>query len=329
VNIYDPYAYTTRCDVPGLKERTVTTAPINRYGVYAQDLLSIGEKFYVLLGVRYTHQTTESEVLTVANDSTAATTAYAGATTPRFGILYQPVHNVSLFASYATSFTLNTGVDVRGAALPPSYLNQWEAGVKSIVANGALSITATAYRILNDNLAQISLADGNTNANIKELAGSVVSKGGELDLSTAAWRGISARAGYSYNHTSYLRSNTYEEGSMLRYNPAHTVNATVLYDFDSRSIAKGLMLGAAAYHAAGRFAGRSTRVQVANDAYRLIELPDYTTLDVFAGYTFRSLLSLRLRVSNVTDVLSYNAHDDNSINPIASRQYSATISYRF
>lgn len=329
VNIYEPYAYTTRRDVPGLKERTVTTAPITRYGAYAQDLLSIGEKLHLLLGVRYTHQRTESEVLTVANDSTAATVAEDGATTPRLGIVYQPMRTLSLFASYSTSFTLNTGVDVQGKALAPSYLKQWEAGMKTILADGALSLTATAYRILNDNLAQISLADGNTNSNIKELTGSVVSKGGELDLSTAAWRGFTARAGYSYNHTSYVKSNTYEEGSMLRYNPVHTVNATVIYDFNPRSAVKGLSLGAAAYHAAGRFAGRSTRVQVANDAYRLIELPDYTLVDVFAGYTFKDVVSLRLRMSNLLDAMSYNAHDDNSINPIAPRQWSATLSYRF
>lgn len=85
-------------------------------------------------------------------------------------------------------------MDVHGAALAPSYLKQWEAGAKTIIADGALSITATAYRILNDNLAQMSLTDGNTNTNIKELAGSVVSKGGELDLSTAARRGFTARA---------------------------------------------------------------------------------------------------------------------------------------
>lgn len=329
VNIYDPQRFAARRDVPGPKERTVTTAPITRYGVYAQDLLGIGGKLYLLLGVRYTQQETGSEVLTVANDSTATTTSKDGATTPRLGILYQPVRNLSLFASYATSFTLNTGVDVSGTALPPSYLKQWEAGVKSSLADGALSLTATAYRITNDNLAQMSLADGNTNTNIKELAGTVVSKGGELDLSTAAWRGFTARAGYSYNRTSYVKSNTYEEGSLLRYNPAHTLNATVLYDFDSRSAVKGLSLGAAAYHAAGRYAGRSTRVQVANDAYRLIALPDYTTVDVFAGYTFRDALSLRLRLSNLFDAMSYNAHDDNSINPIAPRQWSATVSYRF
>lgn len=329
VNIYDPYRYTLRNDIPNLKARTATTTPITRYGVYAQDLLSIGKNLHLLVGGRYTYQTTGSEVLTLANDSVSASEAKDGALTPRLGAVYQPLKNLSMFASYSTSFTLNTGVDVTGKALPPSYLKQWEAGVKSIVADGAISLTATAYRIINDNLAQISLADGNTNANIKELTGTVESKGGELDLSTASWNGFSLRAGYSYNDTRYVKSNTYVEGSRLRYNPVHTTNASLIYDFNPRSVAKGLSLGAGVYHAAGRYAGRSTRVQVANDAYQLIELPDYTLVDFFAGYTFREAVSLRLRVLNLMDVTSYQAHDDNSINPIAPRQFSATVSYRF
>ncbi len=329
VNIFDPARYTTRRDIPALKERTVTTAPIERYGVYAQDLVNLGEKVYALIGLRYTHQQTASSVRTLANDSTAATEAADGATTPRLGLLYQPLKTLSLFVSYSTSFVLNTGVDVVGNALPPSYLKQWEGGAKTLLLDEKIALTATAYRILNSNLAQISLEGGNTNATIKELAGSVVSKGAEVDLSTAGWRGFSIRAGYSYNDTRYVKSNTYEEGSRLRYNPTHTANASVIYDFDGRSPVRGLSLGAGAYHAAGRFAGRSTRVQVANDAYRLIALPDFTTVDLFGGYTFREALSLRVRVSNLLDAESYQAHDDNSINPILPRQWSATVSYRF
>lgn len=119
VNIFDPARYATRADIPALKSRTVTTAPITRYGVYAQDLLAVGEKLHLLLGLRYTHQETGSEVRTLANDSLAATETRDGAATPRLGILYQPLRSLSLFASYGTSFTLNTGVDVSG---PPCRL---------------------------------------------------------------------------------------------------------------------------------------------------------------------------------------------------------------
>ena len=36
-----------------------------------------------------------------------------------------------------------------------------------------------------------------------------------------------------------------------------------------------------------------------------------------------------LKLSNLFNQLSYNAHDDNSINPIAPRQFVASVSYKF
>ncbi len=75
-----------------------------------------------------------------------------------------------------------------------------------------------------------------------------------------------------------------------------------------------------------RFAGRSTRVLVANDAYRLIALPAYLQADLTAGYTYKKM-SLRARIANLGDVINYNVHDDNSVNPISPRNYSLTLTY--
>ena len=77
-----------------------------------------------------------------------------------------------------------------------------------------------------------------------------------------------------------------------------------------------------------RYAGRSTRLNVQNDAFKLMPLSAFTILDASAGYQYKKL-ALRVKVSNLTDKLSYNAHDDNSINPIAPRQFFTTISYKF
>ena len=57
-------------------------------------------------------------------------------------------------------------------------------------------------------------------------------------------------------------------------------------------------------------------------------LPDYAIADINAGYTSK-VFGVRLKVSNLFDQLSYNAHDDNSINPIEPRQVVATFSYKF
>jgi iron complex outermembrane receptor protein len=67
---------------------------------------------------------------------------------------------------------------------------------------------------------------------------------------------------------------------------------------------------------------------VINDAYKLIALPDFFQFDAHVGYTWNKLV-FRLKATNLLNQLSYQAHDDNSINPIAPRQFSTTLAYKF
>ncbi|MBC7893292.1 MAG: TonB-dependent receptor, partial [Sphingobacteriaceae bacterium] len=327
VNVFNPGRYRARTDIPELALNTLTSAPIRRVGVYAQDLLSLARKLKVLVGLRYSYQQTESNVLTYADGKTTSSALFDGAFTPRFGLVYQPVKTTALFASYSNSFTLNTGVDIAGAALPPSFLNQYELGVKNELLNGRLTANVTAYQIVNSNLAQTSLENGNTNSNIKELAGEVTSRGLEIDLASKPYRGLSLAAGYSLNETRYTLSNIYIEGSLLRYNPAHTANGSLYYAFQSKAL-RGFNLGLTALYTGDRQAGRSTRLTVKNDAYRLIPIAGFTQVDASAGYA-SARFSLRVKVANLGNALSYYVHDDNSVNPIAPRNFSATAAYRF
>jgi iron complex outermembrane recepter protein len=327
INVYNPSLYVARTDIPTLKENTVTTAPVNRVGAYIQDLVSISDKLKVLAGVRYSYQQTKSAVLTVSTNKTVETTYFDGAFTPRFGLVYQPTKMMSIFSSYANSFTLNTGVDVSGSALPPSFIDQVEVGIKNELFNGLLSANITAYQIVNSNLAQTSLANGNTNSNIRELAGEVTSQGVEVDLKSKPFLGFSLMAGYSFNETKYTKSNIFIVNSLLRYNPNHTANASVYYTFSNTKL-KGLNLGLTALYFGERMAGRSTRLTVANDVFRLIPVNAYTQIDASAGYNFTKF-SVRAKVSNLLNEMSYNVHDDNSVNPIAPRQLSVTVAYKW
>jgi iron complex outermembrane receptor protein len=327
LNVFDLNKYKSRNDVPDLALNTTTRNPLNRAGVYVQDLVSLTAKLKVLAGVRFTYMETFSNVLTHATKAVTQTKLFDHAITPRAGLVYQPVRTLSLFASYANSFVLNTGTDVNGKALEPSYINQYEAGIKNDLLHGLFSVNATAYWIVNSNLAQISLADGNTNTTIKELAGEVTSKGVELDITSKPYHGISIIAGYSYNDTRYTRSNTYIVGSRLLYNPANTANASVYYTFDHVKKLKGLNIGATVFYVGKRAAGRLTRVQVANDSYKPFPIPEYTMTDLSIGYTMNKV-SMRVRLTNVFNVLSYNVHDDNSVNPLAPRQVAATFSMK-
>jgi iron complex outermembrane recepter protein len=339
INIFDPASIAKRQDVPFLAEDRITTTPVVRYGIYLQDLISVSEKIKLLAGVRYSYQSNrQARADTVAKNKTgfiAATSA--SAFSPRVGVVYQPLKTTSVFASYTNSFSLNTGVDVSGTALAPSVIDQVEVGVKNDFFNGALSANVTAYRIVNSNFAQTALfqADGvtpNTNSNIKELSGETTSKGVEVDLMTKPVKGFNIIAGYSYNDMRYtgVNGNTVngnKVGDRLRYNPAHTANASVFYTFNNESKLKGFYLGAGAFYIGDRLAGRNPTNSPTN-TNKLMPLPNYITVDANAGYA-ATAYAVRLKLSNLFNQMSYNAHDDNSINPIAPRQFLATFSYKF
>jgi iron complex outermembrane receptor protein len=332
--VFNAAEYEQRSDIPRATITALAKNLIGRDGVYVQDLIGITDNLKLLAGLRYSYLESRNESYSRNNGTDsllAVTLRYNQAFTPRFGIVYQPLKTTSLFASYANSFNLNTGIDNTGKPLAPSFINQYELGVKNDLFKGVLSANVVLYQIINSNLSQtIPQESPDFNAqypNAQELAGEVTSKGLEVDLMTKSFRGFSFIGGYSYNQTTYTKSNTYEVGSRLRYNPNHTANASVYYAFQD-NLLKGFNLGFTGFYVGDMLAGRNTRLTVANDAYRLIPLPSFFHLDVSAGYTFRNA-SLRGRLTNVLNELGYYAHDDNSINPIAPRQFALTLSYKF
>jgi iron complex outermembrane receptor protein len=331
VNIFQPYDPSVELPRPDLDKNTLTTVPVNRFGVYVQDLVSLNKYVKLLAGVRYTYQDTNNQVYKYATGSTNASTTetnnYDDAFSPRVGLVLQPTENQSIFASYSNSFQTNTGVDVNGSALEPSTIDQYEIGIKNKFFDERLYLNATVYQITNSNLAQTSLANGNTNANIKELAGETRSQGVEIDIVANPFKGLSILAGYSFNETKYIESNTYIEGSELRYNPKNTANFNISYKFENGAL-KGLNMSLINTYFGQRYAGRSTRLTVPNDTYKLIPLEDYIQVDATLGYTYKKW-AIHAKLSNIFNELNYNIHDDNSLNPIAPRNYSVALYYKF
>ena len=329
VNIYDPSSFNKRNDIPYLPVDRITTSPIVRFGLYVQDLVNLSDKIKLLAGVRYSNQNNQrATVDSIAKNKTGYIAAYqTSAFNPRVGLVYEPSKNISLFASYANSFNVNTGVDIYNQPLKPSIVDQVEAGIKTQLLNNFISANVTVYKIVNSNFAQVVVdPPSGSPVGARELAGQVTSKGVEVDIMSKSYRGISLIAGYSYNDTRYTKSTFYVKNSKLVYNPSHTANFSLYYAFNERTALKGFNIGAGAFYTGDRVAGRSTTV--ANPTYKLMPLPNFTLFDVSAGYAFNNF-SVRCKVSNLFDKLSYYVHDDNSVNPIAPRQFVSTVSIKF
>lgn len=335
VNLLDPSTYYGSGIEPIATSTSSTFSPIFRTGAFVQDLVSITEKFKVLAGVRWTFQKTPSifTTSTATGVKTPSTTAdkIDKAYSPKFGLIYEPIKTTSIYVSYASNFTSNTGTDIYLNPMRPSIIDQYEAGVKNDFLDGKLSANVTVYRIQNSNFAQTALfkADGTANADatIKEFTGETKSDGLELDLTGTILPGLNFLAGYSYNfyrYTSTLPTGAVE-GQRLIGTTKNKANATIFYTFQDGAV-KGLKLGTTILYTGTRNGGYiDTKVQTAS---RLIPLTPFTTVDFTAGYTWKKL-SLLAKVSNLTNELNYFVHENYSVNPIAPRQFVTTVSYKF
>jgi iron complex outermembrane receptor protein len=242
---------------------------------------------------------------------------------------------MSFFASYSNSFSVNTGLDIYNNVLPPSIIDQYELGVKNIFLDGKLTINLTAYKIINNNLAQTAQFDKdgneNNNSSLKELTGQTTSNGVELDIMTNFMKGLSVMAGYSFNDMQYTKTpgnkGSYVTGERLVNTPAHTANASAFYTF-SKGALNRLKLGVAAYYVGDRFGGWNNTIGQAQGYSRLMPVKGFTTIDLSAGYSI-SNFSLLAKVSNLANTYNFYVHENYSINPIAPRQFVATVAYRF
>lgn len=337
INILDPGKFIRRTDIPVATKVTFVETPVNRVGAYVQDLISITSKIKLLAGVRWSLQESVPATTTyLLKDSVAkGKLQNDNAFSPRVGLVYRMKPTVSFFASYSNSFAINTGLDVYNNVLPPSIIDQYEAGIKNIFLKGKLTVNVTAYKIINNNLAQTAQFDRdgnpNNNSNLKELSGQTTSNGAELDITANPLKGFSVMAGYSYNDMRYTntpdKTGSYVEGDRLVNTPAHTANASAFYTF-SKGAFNRLKIGASVFYVGDRFGGWNNTIGQAQNYSRLIPVKAFTTVDLSAGYSIRQF-SFLARVSNLANVLSYYVHENYSINPIPPRQFTATVACKF
>lgn len=339
INILDPTMYTRRTDIPDAAIVTITTAPSNRFGIYTQDLISLTNHLKLLAGIRWSYQETIQTNIystqTEINTRGIAPTAFNTAFSPKLAMVYQPTKNNSLFASYSNNFTINTGTDIYSQQLKPSIINQYEIGLKNNFLEDRISVNMSIYRILNSNLAQQAefKADGtlNSDATVKELKGETTSDGMELDINAHFENGFYFIAGYGYNNMRFTKTSGSKgsniEGEQVVINPRHTANFTAFYTIPTTKL-KGLKLGIAAFYTGSRFGGYNNTVGQTQLGSRLIPLTGFATIDLTAGYRIKKV-SLLCKLSNITNTVNYLVHDNYSIAPIAPRQISATISYKF
>jgi iron complex outermembrane receptor protein len=344
------YNYSTQSLVaPFAKSTQLATTSTQRFGAFAQDLISITNYVKVLAGIRWSWQQAEVETQVYSTGvTTTGAKIFNRAFSPKAGLVIQPDKTLSLFTSYSNSFTPNTGTTVDLQPLEPSIIDQYEAGIKKEFWKGALSTNVTVYQITNNNLAQTVLfaADGispNINANLKELVGGTKGQGVEIDITGTPSPGLNIMAGYSFNETKISKSSgtngSLVVGDILVRTPKHTANLSFFYKLP-RGVFKGVSLGAIGNYIGDRTGGWNDRyvwteknptttpkTYTVTIEDREIPLEGYATLDASIGYEWKKVAILG-KISNIANELNYIVHENYSVNPIAPRQAMISLKYK-
>ena len=323
--------------MPTATKRDRTRIPTQRFGIYAQDFISITEQFKVLAGLRWSYiENLETEKKSfVTNDVNNTAGTVDRAFSPKAGLIYMPNDNLSLFATYTNSFSANTGRDIYDNSLTPSIIDQFEVGMKKNFWNNTVALNLSLYQIENRNFYQMAEfnAQGqvNNDSTIKEFAGKMRSRGVELDITGNPTPNLMIIAGASYNHAVYLDTPEgfgYVENQRLVRTPATTANASVFYTLPN--YIKGLKLGASVYFVGDRIAGwndTKETLDTRNGVSRLLPVDDYATVALSVGYEWQKF-SVMGKVGNLFDSVNYNYHENYSVNPITPRNYYFTLTYK-
>ncbi|MFB2683413.1 TonB-dependent siderophore receptor [Shewanella mangrovisoli] len=122
-----------------------TPSEYKYYGFYLQDLMTINEQWKVLAGVRYDEQKKDGE----------GENSYA--VSPKFGVIYSPTDNGSVYVNYSKSFTpqgaVNNEFDLNNKLnLKPEYGIQYEVGTKWELFDDSLLLTAAVFDITLENI---------------------------------------------------------------------------------------------------------------------------------------------------------------------------------
>lgn len=292
--------------------------------VYVQDQIEFSPHWEALLGLRYDRfdqDFTDLRAATLPNQRNLSSSD--NLLSPRVGLVYKPVENLSLYTSYGISYLPRSGeqlasLTVNTQALDPEEFVNYEIGAKWDISP-RLGATAAVYRLDRSNVAVVDPSD--TTQMILLSGDSQRTEGVELSLSgeiTDAWQIIASYAYQDAEITHDIRTSPTSitsAGTKLPQTPEQSVGVWNRYDF-SPNWGVGL--------------GVIYRDQSFASISNAVTLKGYTRYDAAVYYTVNANIDLQLNVENLFDKEYFpSAHSDSNISPGTPRAYYLSASVRF
>ncbi|MGD1851802.1 MAG: TonB-dependent siderophore receptor [Cyanophyceae cyanobacterium] len=252
-------------------------------GIYVQDQVEILDNLFLLAGIRF-------DTVRVKNnfENTGDERDDQG-WTPRVGLVYQPIDNLSLYGSFSTSFRPNSGQNRAGNIIEPERGKQFEVGARAELFEGRLTANLALFHITKTNVATADPTALPTD-NFVVATGEQRSQGVELDIIGEILPGWNIVANYAYTDADITEDNTGIEGNRLFGVPEHNFNLWTSYEIQKGDL-EGLSFGIGFNYVSDRFGD--------NDNSFLLE--DYFLTNAAISYA-RDNWEAALNVRNLFDI---------------------------
>lgn len=264
------------------------TAENYTYYAYASDAVHFGDRFTVLLGLRWDRFDERG-----GSDGISELSGRyeQDALSPKAGIVFQPVKDaLSLYANYLEGYKNVNGRSFDGENFDPEKARQGEVGVKVQMAGGRLTGTLAGYYVQVRDVVRADTTEGRFGFSIQD--GTQYSQGVEADILAQPIPGLSLVAGYAFNQSKLTDADSTVEGRRPpSAGPELAANFWASYEMPEGP-ARGLGAGLG-----GNYASRAYHKNT--DTF-VFTVPAYLVLDATVFYD-RPAYRIGLKVDNLAD----------------------------
>ncbi|NMG22718.1 TonB-dependent siderophore receptor [Brasilonema bromeliae] len=279
-------------------------------GIYIQDQITFADNLKLLLGGRFDLVNQKQE------NFVAATTTFQQdeAFTPRVGIVYQPIPEISLYASYGKAFQQNYGTTLDNTLFTPERGTQYEVGVKADLSD-KVSATLAFYDLTRSNV----IVPNPNNTRFSILTGEQRSRGIEFDIAGEVLPGWNIIAAYAYTDAIVTKdTRPLLVDNQLNNIPKHSFSVWTTYTLQS-SFLQGLGFGLGLFYVGDR----------QGDLANTFELPNYLRTDAALFYK-RNNFRAAVNIKNLFDITYFESANSNlRVYPGAPLTVQGTIGWEF
>jgi catecholate siderophore receptor len=312
---------------PDMLWRAVASSGANKgttdlVGGYVQDQISLSSMFDVILGIRYEHFKTDvTDTRTVGFPATQQRnfSTTDDLWSPRAGLIFKPVENASIYASYSRTYLPRggdqlTGLTLSNESLAPEKFQNYELGVKWDVVP-TFNVTAAVFQLDRDNV--LALSDPNNPSSATVPIGRQRTKGVELSATGNITDQLSMVGAYTYSDGTFLDnvSGTVKAGNILPNMPKHAASLWTRFDpIEQIGAAVGIL------YQGKRYASTDNAVS----------MPGYTRVDAALYYNLSENVSAQLNVENVFNKRYFVfAHSNTNITPGSPTAFKIGLNARY